>query len=31
MPKHDAHPVTTPIWLIQDRYDRAEVILRPMR
>lgn len=30
MPKPDA-PVTTPIWLIQDRYDRAEVVLRTMR
>lgn len=31
MPKHDAHPATTPIALIQDRYDRAEVFIRPMR
>ena len=31
MPKHDAHPATTPISLILDSYARAEILLRPVR
>lgn len=31
MPKHEAHPATTPIALIEDSYARAEILIRQMR
>lgn len=31
VPKNAAQPATSPISLIQNRFDRAEIVLRPMR